>query len=43
MKIDNQGLESMVEGKENPTFKLIVSVLANIAEMERATLRERQL
>ncbi len=33
----------MVNGKENPTFKLIVSVLANIAEMERQTLRERQL
>lgn len=30
-------------GKENPTFKLIVSVLANISEMERSTLRERQL
>ncbi len=43
LKIDNLGLESMVEGKENPTFKLIMSVLANIAEMERAALRERQL
>lgn len=43
LKIDNLGLESLVNGKENPTFKLIVSVLANIAEMERTTLRERQL
>jgi DNA invertase Pin-like site-specific DNA recombinase len=43
LKVDNLGLESMVGGKENPTFKLIVSVLANIGEMERATLRERQL
>lgn len=43
LKVDNLGLESLVDGKENPTFKLIVSVLANIAEMERATLRERQL
>ena len=43
LKVDNLGLESLVGGKENPTFKLIVSVLANISEMERATLRERQL
>jgi DNA invertase Pin-like site-specific DNA recombinase len=43
VKVDNLGLESLVNGKENPTFKLIVSVLANISEMERATLRERQL
>jgi len=43
LKVDNLGLESLVAGKENPTFKLIVSVLANIGEMERATLRERQL
>ena len=28
---------------EIPTFKLISSVLANISEMERTTLRERQL
>ena len=26
VKVDNLGLESMVAGKENPTFKLIVSV-----------------
>jgi len=43
LKVDNLGLESLVGGKENPTFKLIVSVLANIGEMERQTLRERQL
>lgn len=43
VKVDNLGLESLVNGKENPTFKLIVSVLANISEMERLTLRERQM
>ena len=43
LKVDNLGLESLVNGKENPTFKLIVSVLANISEMERTTLWERQL
>ncbi len=43
VKVDNLGLESLVNGKENPTFKLIISVLANISEMERSTLRERQM
>jgi DNA invertase Pin-like site-specific DNA recombinase len=43
LKVDNLGLESLVAGKVNPTFKLIVSVLANIGEMERQALRERQL
>jgi DNA invertase Pin-like site-specific DNA recombinase len=43
LKVDNLGLESIVDGKENPTFLLICSVLANISSMERATLRERQL
>lgn len=42
LKVDNLGLESMTGGKENPTFKLIVSVLANISEMERNTILERQ-
>jgi DNA invertase Pin-like site-specific DNA recombinase len=41
--VDNLGLQSLVNGKENPTFKLIISVLANISEMERISLRERQL
>lgn len=43
LKVDNLGLESIVNGKENPTFLLICSVLANISSMERLTLRERQL
>ncbi len=43
LKVDNLGLESLLNGKENPTFKLIVCVLANISESERQTLRERQL
>ena len=43
LKVDNLGLESLINGKENATFKLISSVLANISEMERTTLRERQL
>jgi len=43
LKVDNLGLESLIDGKENQTFNLIVSVLANISQMERVTLRERQL
>lgn len=42
LKIDNLGLESLINKKENQTFKLIVSVLANISEMERNSILERQ-
>jgi len=42
LKVDNLGLESLLNGKESPTFKLIVSVLANVSEMERETMLERQ-
>lgn len=42
LKVDNLGIESMVNGKPNSTFKLISSVLANVAEMERETMLERQ-
>jgi DNA invertase Pin-like site-specific DNA recombinase len=41
-RVDNLGLDSMVNGKKNPTFDLIVSVMANVAVMERETLLERQ-
>tara|TARA_R110002050_G_scaffold290853_1_gene444757 strand:+ start:835 stop:1434 length:600 start_codon:yes stop_codon:yes gene_type:complete len=42
VRVDNLGIESMVNGKPNPAFKLIISVLANISEMERETMLERQ-
>ena len=42
LRVDNLGLESMVLGRQNPTFNLIVSVMANVAVMERETLLERQ-
>ena len=42
LKVDNLGIESLVDGKPNPAFKLIISVLANISEMERNTMLERQ-
>lgn len=40
--VENIGIYSMIQNKPNPTFKLIVSVLGNVAEMERETLIERQ-
>ena len=42
LRVDNLGIESMVDGKKNPTFDLIISVMANVAVMERETLLERQ-
>ena len=42
LRVDNLGLESMVMGKVNATFNLIISVMANVAQMERETLLERQ-
>lgn len=42
VRVDNLGMESIVNGKPNPTFNLIVTVMANIAQMERETLLERQ-
>ncbi|SFZ94415.1 Site-specific DNA recombinase [Flaviramulus basaltis] len=42
LKVDNLGLESHIAGKPNFAFKLIISVMGSIAEMERETLLERQ-
>lgn len=40
--VENIGMYSMMENKLNPAFKMIISVLGNVAEMEREYLRERQ-
>lgn len=40
--VDNLGLVSMVNGKKNPSFGLIISVMASVSEMERLNLLERQ-
>lgn len=40
--VQNLGLYSLVNSKPNQSFKLIISVLGNIAEMERENLLERQ-
>lgn len=42
VKIDNLGLESIVNGKVNPIFNLITTVLSEINSLERTTLLERQ-
>ncbi|WP_411897590.1 recombinase family protein [Elizabethkingia occulta] len=42
LKVDNLGIESLVNNKPNSAFKLIISVMANVAEMERETMLERQ-
>lgn len=43
LKVDNLGISSWANGKPSSAFKLIISVMANIAEMERETLLERQM
>lgn len=40
--VENIGMFSMVENKPNPIFKMIISVLGNVAEMERNNMLERQ-
>ena len=42
LKVDNLGLESLINKKPNSAFKLIISVMANIAEMERNNLLQIQ-
>jgi DNA invertase Pin-like site-specific DNA recombinase len=41
--IDNLGIQSIVDGKTNPIFKMITDVLANVSQMEKESIRERQL
>jgi DNA invertase Pin-like site-specific DNA recombinase len=40
--VENIGMFSLISEKVNPTFKMIVSVLGNVAEMERDFILERQ-
>jgi len=40
--VENIGMYSMTDNKQNPAFKMIISVLGNVAEMEREYIRERQ-
>jgi DNA invertase Pin-like site-specific DNA recombinase len=36
-----EGFETRINGKENPVVKIVVSVMASIAEMERNRIKER--
>lgn len=40
--VENIGMYSLIEDKPNPIFKMIISVLGNVAEMERSNMLERQ-
>lgn len=40
--VENIGMFSLIDNKPNPSFKMIVSVLGNVAEMERNNMLERQ-
>jgi DNA invertase Pin-like site-specific DNA recombinase len=40
--VENIGMFSLIDCKINPSFKLIVSVLGNVGELERTNLLERQ-
>lgn len=40
--VENIGMYSMIDNKVNSAFKMIISVLGNVAEMERDYLKERQ-
>lgn len=40
--VENIGMFSLIDGKPNPSFKMIVSVLGNVGELERTNLLERQ-
>jgi DNA invertase Pin-like site-specific DNA recombinase len=43
VRVENLGnLESLIDGKPNPIFKMICDVLANVANIELESLRERQ-
>lgn len=42
VKIDNLGLESMINKKANPVFNLITTILSELSSLEKTSLLERQ-
>lgn len=42
VKIENLGLESMINGKSNPVFNLITTILSELSSLEKLSLIERQ-
>jgi DNA invertase Pin-like site-specific DNA recombinase len=41
LKSVKEGFETLIDGKENPMAKVVVSVMGSIAEMERNRIKER--
>jgi DNA invertase Pin-like site-specific DNA recombinase len=42
VKIDNLGIESMINGKSNPVFNLLTTILSELSSLEKSSLLERQ-
>jgi DNA invertase Pin-like site-specific DNA recombinase len=42
VKIENLGLESMINGKANPVFNLVTTILSELSSLEKLSLIERQ-
>lgn len=39
---EKEGIKTMIDGKENPTAKMVLSILATLSEYERELILERQ-
>lgn len=42
LKSLKEGFETLIDGKENPMAKMVISVMGSIAEMERNKIKDRQ-
>lgn len=42
VKIDNLGLESMINNRSNPVFNLVTTILSELSSLEKTSLLERQ-
>lgn len=42
VEAEKEGIKTIIDGKENPTAKMVLSILATLAEYERELILERQ-
>ena len=42
VEAEKEGIKTLIDGKENPTAKMVLSILATLSEYERELLLERQ-
>lgn len=42
VKSEKEGLETLIDGKENPIVKLMINIMATLSEFERERILERQ-